>query len=53
MLAPWPVIERAAGTLLEQAGDQPGYIFNLGHGIIPETDPEKLARLVTLVHQRP
>jgi uroporphyrinogen decarboxylase len=50
MLAPWPVIERAAGSLLNQARNRPGYIFNLGHGIIPETDPAKLAKLVTLVH---
>jgi uroporphyrinogen decarboxylase len=51
MLAPWPVIERAAGSLINQARNRPGYIFNLGHGIIPETDPAKLAKLVTLVHQ--
>jgi uroporphyrinogen decarboxylase len=53
MLAPWPVIERAADALLRQAEDRPGYIFNLGHGILPETDPANLARVVTLVHQRP
>ena len=52
MLAPWPVIEHAAASILDEAGDQPGYIFNLGHGILPETDPAKLARLVSLVHQR-
>jgi uroporphyrinogen decarboxylase len=52
MLASWPVIERAAGSLLQEAGDRSGYIFNLGHGILPETDPAKLAKLVTLVHQR-
>jgi len=52
MLAPWPAIERAAGSVLEQAGGQPGYIFNLGHGILPETEAAKLAQLVSLVHQR-
>lgn len=53
MLAPWPVIERAAGSLLRQAGERPGYIFNLGHGILPETDPSNLAKVVNLVHQEP
>jgi uroporphyrinogen decarboxylase len=52
MLAPWPVIERGVKSLLRQAADRPGYIFNLGHGILPETDPAKLARVVTLVHQQ-
>lgn len=52
MLAPWPVIERAARSILEQSSGLDGYIFNLGHGILPETDPAKLARLVTLVHQQ-
>lgn len=51
MLAPWPVIEQAARPLLRQAAGRPGYIFNLGHGLLPETEPEKLAKLVTLVHQ--
>ena len=51
MLAPWPVVERAAESILAQVGDHPGYIFNLGHGILPETDPVKLANLVSLVHQ--
>ena len=53
MLAPWPVVERGVDSLLRQAGQRPGYIFNLGHGIIPETDPANLARVVKLVHQRP
>lgn len=51
MLAPWPVIERATEALTQQAAGWPGYIFNLGHGILPETDPANLARVVKLVHQ--
>lgn len=52
MLAPWPVIKRAAKALLNHAGGRPGHIFNLGHGILPETDPSNLAKLVSLVHEQ-
>lgn len=50
MLAPWPTIEAAASRVLNEAGGQPGHVFNLGHGILPATDPAKLAHLVELVH---
>jgi uroporphyrinogen decarboxylase len=36
--------------VLAQAGPGPGHIFNLGHGVLPATDPDILARLVDLVH---
>jgi uroporphyrinogen decarboxylase len=49
-LAPWPVVEEYARAVLAAAGDQPGHIFNLGHGVLPQTDPDVLARLVELVH---
>jgi uroporphyrinogen decarboxylase len=29
-----------------------GHVFNLGHGVLPATDPDMLARLVELVHER-
>ena len=35
-----------------EAGDAPGHIFNLGHGIWPDTDPDAVARLVDYVHER-
>jgi uroporphyrinogen decarboxylase len=48
-LGPWPEIEsRALGIL--RAGGGRGHVFNLGHGVLPETDPDVLARLVDLVH---
>jgi uroporphyrinogen decarboxylase len=50
LLAPWPAVETAARDVLRRAGGRPGHIFNLGHGILPETDPEILARVVRLVH---
>jgi uroporphyrinogen decarboxylase len=45
-------LEACAGRVLDEAGSAPGHIFNLGHGIWPETDPEAVARLVDYVHER-
>jgi uroporphyrinogen decarboxylase len=50
LLAPWPVIERSARTVLERGRTAEGHIFNLGHGVLPQTDPDVLARLTDLVH---
>lgn len=55
LLAGWPVVERAAraviadGRAAVQAGAA-GHVFNLGHGVLPETDPGVLTDLVSLVH---
>jgi uroporphyrinogen decarboxylase len=49
-LAPWPAVAEAATDVLSRNGGRPGHIFNLGHGVLPETDPDTLARLVELVH---
>jgi uroporphyrinogen decarboxylase len=48
-LAPWPVLADEARAVLALAGDR-GHVFNLGHGVLPATDPDQLARLVDLVH---
>ena len=45
-------LKRHVDAVLEQAGDDPGHIFNLGHGIWQETDPDAVARLVDYVHDR-
>jgi uroporphyrinogen decarboxylase len=52
LLAPWEVVEREALDVLARAGGQPGHIFNLGHGVLPETDPDILTRLAALVRER-
>ncbi len=43
-------VETAAHSIIEKAGPAPGHIFNLGHGIFPETPPENVAVLVETVH---
>ena len=50
LLGPWKVIARQAGDILRAANGRPGHIFNLGHGIFPETPLDNLTRLVELVH---
>jgi len=42
LLAPSDVIERRVADILERADGRPGHIFNLGHGIIPETPEENV-----------
>jgi uroporphyrinogen decarboxylase len=50
--APWEVVAQRAAAILDAVGGRPGHIFNLGHGVLPETDPDILRRLVDFVHER-
>ena len=50
LLGPWPVIEDGARRVIEAAGGRPGHIFNLGHGVLPDTPVEHLQHLVEFVH---
>ena len=50
LLGPWEGTEEAARWILAQNDRRPGHVFNLGHGVLPATDPDHLARLVDLVH---
>ncbi|HEY8449287.1 MAG TPA: uroporphyrinogen decarboxylase family protein, partial [Bacillota bacterium] len=50
LLGPFEPVERRVRDVLARAGGRPGHIFNLGHGVLPETPVEHLARLVELVH---
>jgi uroporphyrinogen decarboxylase len=51
LLGPWERVETAARDVLARAGGRPGHVFNLGHGVLPDTDPAALGRLVELVHE--
>ncbi len=46
-----PALEARARLVLDQAGEEPGFIFNLGHGVLPETPPENVRFLVEAVHR--
>jgi uroporphyrinogen decarboxylase len=52
LLASWDAVERKAIGVLERAAMRDGHVFNLGHGVLPGTPPDTLARLVDLVHER-
>jgi uroporphyrinogen decarboxylase len=49
LLGPWERAEYAAFDVLRRAGDRPGHVFNLGHGVLPQTQPDALTRLAELV----
>jgi uroporphyrinogen decarboxylase len=49
-VAGWEAARAGAHEVLAAAGGRPGHVFNLGHGVMPETDPDVLKRLVDLVH---
>lgn len=51
LLAPWNVIEERAKAILDQGMEQPGHIFNLGHGVFPQVNPETLKRLTDFIHE--
>ena len=51
LLAGWDATRSGALAVLEAAAGRPGHVFNLGHGVLPETDTDLLRRLVDLVHE--
>jgi uroporphyrinogen decarboxylase len=50
LLGPWPEIERRAKHIIDQGIQHPGFIFNLGHGVYPETNGEVLRQLTEFIH---
>ncbi|WP_087623881.1 uroporphyrinogen decarboxylase [Aeromicrobium sp. PE09-221] len=53
VFAPTEVVHERAARVIEAGTAAPGHIFNLGHGVLPDTDPDALARLVDFVHEYP
>ena len=51
LLGPVDLIEKNVKKMLERVGDRPGHIFNLGHGILPNTPPDHVAALIEAVHR--
>jgi uroporphyrinogen decarboxylase len=51
LFAPWEVVEGEVRRVLAAGAAAPGHVFNLGHGVLPETDPDVLRRVVELVHE--
>jgi uroporphyrinogen decarboxylase len=52
LLGPWDRVEAATLRILEAVAGRRGHVFNLGHGVLPDTDPATLRRLAELVHER-
>ena len=52
LLGPWERAETAALDVLARADGRPGHVFNLGHGVLPDTNPDALGRLTQLVQER-
>ncbi|WP_198508246.1 uroporphyrinogen decarboxylase [Bacillus alkalisoli] len=50
LLSSWEVIEQHAKSIIDQGTQQPGYVFNLGHGVFPEVNPDTLKRLTQFIH---
>jgi uroporphyrinogen decarboxylase len=51
LFAPAEVVDREVRRVLAEGAKAPGHVFNLGHGVMPETDPDVLKRVVDLVHE--
>ncbi|WP_344413989.1 uroporphyrinogen decarboxylase [Amycolatopsis minnesotensis] len=51
LLGSWPVVEAEVRRIAEEGRAAAGHVFNLGHGVLPGTDPDVLTRVVELIHQ--
>jgi uroporphyrinogen decarboxylase len=51
LLGPPSAIEERVADIIKRVGDRPGHIFNLGHGLVPQTPPDNVKYLVDAVHR--
>ena len=51
LFAPWPELQKRTEAVLDRMKGRPGHIFNLGHGILPQTPIDNVRRLVDFVHE--
>jgi uroporphyrinogen decarboxylase len=51
LFAPTDAVRAMTARILDQGKAAEGHIFNLGHGVLPETDPDALTRVVEHVHE--
>jgi uroporphyrinogen decarboxylase len=51
LVSPWELIEEKAKAILDQGMESDGYIFNLGHGVFPQVNPDTLKRLTAFIHE--
>ena len=52
LLGPRERVERETDRILDSVAGRPGHVFNLGHGVLPDTDPAALRYVRELVHER-
>ncbi len=52
LVAGWEATRDGARSVLAEAAGRSGHVFNLGHGVLPQTDPQLLRRLVEFVHEQ-
>jgi uroporphyrinogen decarboxylase len=52
LFAPLGELKTRVGDVMHQAAGRPGHIFNLGHGLLPQTDPDRVRAVVEMVHER-
>lgn len=52
LLAGWEATRKGARSVLDEAAGRTGHVFNLGHGVLPQTEPDLLRRLVDFVHEQ-
>ena len=52
LFADWSAVQSNVERILDEAKGLPGHIFNLGHGVPPDTNPDVLTKIVDLVHRQ-